>query len=1170
MFVQELKKTNFDFEKLPKDLRDAVDKLLEVPITKEDSQKVQLLDYTIIKSIANLYPGNEAVANIYNSIVKMEDQVVNDGFNTELSQGFTELEVGDKLRNALGILLTVVDKNETEYIIHSVSTPIAGNGLPWDKNKVHDYLSRGLWTRALKTTKMAKGGSIGKKYEDLSKIKPNFVSEPAKAKDNSDLEIRHISEVDIIKLDDFYFTGVKKIQESEDAAKIFLEFWNHNKINIQEEFSVLFLNRQNKPIGIYNLSKGGITGTVVDVELLVATTIKALAQGVVIAHNHPSGTLKPSPQDIQITKKIKEALKLFDISLLDSIIVVPSGNYYSLADNTDFEEGGELQSDIKKRILDAVAKPGEIKGVTTIEVSDDGKELKYGSKNNKTRLTVEGLSLDEIKYEVKFEQRILNRSIKEAEDFSEDAIWAMKGQTREEKLFAIKMHNSSLKVNEETLKILIPFYQTHISIMENEYAYGGEIHKETPGMERNTGNRPSPSAHASHHEIGTEAIGNDGNVWEVKADKNGTHAWKKTEKATANTSPQKSIHDLHELDLWVQFPDGRFYRKFVLNKDNFRAIADLGIKESITDLDNGMYEAIISVRDEAEAEKVSLLFMELYPQKLKESEDTDPKNNVKINNNDLNLVIDKKKPTGLLRHKTAAIEKIKKNAVKRFYSSSPGNAVSVDFWQELKPGDFMSRSISSFEVYDTFENSTIRIFALNEALLTDAQMELYSEYRAMFKKAFDFYFEFEKQEGNHNLIQEGYDYAINKLKNFYNFTPAQIEWINHEISFMAEGIVADFLKFVNHKIELRFEIEKLGKLEEKKEEEAPEVVIGYTAAPEAYDYNGAETLEVTEYFDDSKKPIRKVSIEKRGLKPQTDRYQSGGFGFFSKEEVEQIFAMGEHSIFKKKEEKKIDITAYKNPYELNRAIEAFLDANWDREEFTADEIIFISYYSGYGGLDKIGTFSKEEFKTILYEFFTPDDIVKKMWALAYKYGYGSIGDGSLLEPSVGIGAFLKYAPKNARTVANEINKYSAKICEILYPNAEVKLMPFEKNFVSKNLSIRGNIDELEKFSLVIGNPPYGKAQSKWLSMGDDKYVKAGNFTEYFISRGLDLLIKDGLLVYIVGAEQHTGGTLFLDSGPSKIKEDIFEKAELIDAYRLPINVFERTGVSSEIVIFKRK
>ena len=210
MFVKELKKSNFDFNKLPQDLRDTVNKLLELPEIKEESQKVQLLDYTVIKSIAKLFPENEAVANIYNSIVKMEDQVVNDGFNTELSQGFTELEVGDKLRNALGILLTVVDKNETEYIIHSVSTPIAGNGLPWDKNKVHDYLSRGLWTRALKTTKMAKGGSIGKKYEDLSKIKPNFVSEPAKAKDNSDLEIRHISEVDIIKLDDFYFTKNKK------------------------------------------------------------------------------------------------------------------------------------------------------------------------------------------------------------------------------------------------------------------------------------------------------------------------------------------------------------------------------------------------------------------------------------------------------------------------------------------------------------------------------------------------------------------------------------------------------------------------------------------------------------------------------------------------------------------------------------------------------------------------------------------------------------------------------------------------------------------------------------------------------------------------------------------------------------------------------------------------
>ena len=89
-------------------------------------------------------------------------------------------------------------------------------------------------------------------------------------------------------------------------------------------------------------------------------------------------------------------------------------------------------------------------------------------------------------------------------------------------------------------------------------------------------------------------------------------------------------------------------------------------------------------------------------------------------------------------------------------------------------------------------------------------------------------------------------------------------------------------------------------------------------------------------------------------------------------------------------------------------------------------------------------------------------------------------------------------------------------------------------------------------------------------MGEDKYTDADSWVEYFIFRGLDLLQKDGLLIYIVGAEQYNGGTMFLDSPLTKAKKAIFEKADLIDAYRLPNKVFERTKVSSEIVIFKKR
>ena len=193
-----------------------------------------------------------------------------------------------------------------------------------------------------------------------------------------------------------------------------------------------------------------------------------------------------------------------------------------------------------------------------------------------------------------------------------------------------------------------------------------------------------------------------------------------------------------------------------------------------------------------------------------------------------------------------------------------------------------------------------------------------------------------------------------------------------------------------------------------------------------------------------------------------------------------------------------------------------------------------------------------------------------MWGLAYKYGYGTIADNSVFEPSVGIGAFLKYAPDNVTVAANEINRYSAMICHILYPHVQTTLMPFEKNFISRNLSIKKNIDGLKKYSLVIGNPPYGKLGGTYITRGEDQYSSAANWVEYFIFRGLDLLHKDGLLIYVVGAEQYTGGTLFLDSTLTSTKKAIFEKADLIDAYRLPNKIFERTGVSSEIVIFKKR
>lgn len=98
-----------------------------------------------------------------------------------------------------------------------------------------------------------------------------------------------------------------------------------------EEFWVLYLNRANKLIRKTPIGKGGVSGTVADCRLIFKTAIDLLASSMVLCHNHPSGNLQPSEQDKALTRKIKEAGIMLDISLLDHIIV--AGNtFYSFAD----------------------------------------------------------------------------------------------------------------------------------------------------------------------------------------------------------------------------------------------------------------------------------------------------------------------------------------------------------------------------------------------------------------------------------------------------------------------------------------------------------------------------------------------------------------------------------------------------------------------------------------------------------------------------------------------------------------------------------------------------------------------------------------------------------------------------------------------------------------------
>ena len=98
-----------------------------------------------------------------------------------------------------------------------------------------------------------------------------------------------------------------------------------------EETWALLTDRSNKVIKVFQVSKGGISSTVVDIRLILREALNCYASGIVMGHNHPSENCRPSPQDTQITKKIQEAARWMDITLLDHIILCGS-RYFSFAD----------------------------------------------------------------------------------------------------------------------------------------------------------------------------------------------------------------------------------------------------------------------------------------------------------------------------------------------------------------------------------------------------------------------------------------------------------------------------------------------------------------------------------------------------------------------------------------------------------------------------------------------------------------------------------------------------------------------------------------------------------------------------------------------------------------------------------------------------------------------
>lgn len=121
------------------------------------------------------------------------------------------------------------------------------------------------------------------------------------------------------------------ITNSSEAVEVIKLVIDMQRIALQEQFIVIYLNQANKVIGTMNVFSGSIKSTVIDIKLILASGILLMSSGVIVAHNHPSGNLKPSREDLALTKRLSTALQYMEMKLVDHFIITPDDDYLSFA-----------------------------------------------------------------------------------------------------------------------------------------------------------------------------------------------------------------------------------------------------------------------------------------------------------------------------------------------------------------------------------------------------------------------------------------------------------------------------------------------------------------------------------------------------------------------------------------------------------------------------------------------------------------------------------------------------------------------------------------------------------------------------------------------------------------------------------------------------------------------
>ncbi|WP_231424960.1 RadC family protein [Pedobacter sp. Leaf250] len=141
-----------------------------------------------------------------------------------------------------------------------------------------------------------------------------------------------VAEVQVSYKPDYKASERPKISSSKQAYDLLMQQWDLGKIELLEQSKMILLNRQNRVLGLVDISTGGVSGTILDPKIIFSIALKANTSAIILCHNHPSGNTQPSQSDIKLTNQLKEGGKLLEILVWDHLIIT-NENYYSFADD---------------------------------------------------------------------------------------------------------------------------------------------------------------------------------------------------------------------------------------------------------------------------------------------------------------------------------------------------------------------------------------------------------------------------------------------------------------------------------------------------------------------------------------------------------------------------------------------------------------------------------------------------------------------------------------------------------------------------------------------------------------------------------------------------------------------------------------------------------------------